>query len=194
MHNHFQSRGWHGYCTFISQDRPAASQSGRTAKEWIMEHEALHQDLNEILEMLRKKLCIDNAIIRRLEGEELKTVAYFGYGKEEALLRIMVGEGVTGHCAREKEPVIINDLSRYGGSYLAGIDNAQSEFCMPLLLGKRLVGTFNTESTAKDNFTPERVALISRLGEMLAHSVADSANRTGRLLATALARLEARAC
>jgi putative methionine-R-sulfoxide reductase with GAF domain len=155
-----------------------------------MEHEALHKDLNEILMMLKEKLCIDNAIIRRLEGEELKTVAYFGYRKEEAMLRIMIGEGVTGLCAQKKSPVVINDLSHYGGAYLAGIDNSKSEFCMPLMLGNGLIGTFNTESTARDNFTPERIELITRLGGMLASSVANLENRTGRLLASALARLE----
>ena len=161
-----------------------------TGKESKMLHKDFHEEFNEIIELLKLRLGIRNAILRRLEGEELLTIAYYGYGEDEARLRIFVGQGVTGLCAREKKTIVINDLAHYSGQYLAGIDNARSELCIPLMLSERLIGTFNIESTDKDNFTPDKIDLITRMSGMLVYSVADSENKTGRLLASALARLE----
>lgn len=155
-----------------------------------MPEEHFHGKFNEMISLLKVRLGIQNAIIRRLEDDELKTIAYFGYGEKEASLRIFVGQGVTGLCAKEKKCVLINDLSKYQGEYLAGIDHARSELCVPLILGTRLVGTFNIESTVPNNFDEEKIRLIRQMADMLVCSVADLGNKTGSLLASALARLE----
>jgi putative methionine-R-sulfoxide reductase with GAF domain len=149
-----------------------------------------HEDFNQIIDLLKIRLGISNAILRKLEGEELKTVGYYGYDEKEATLKIVIGQGVTGLCAKEQRNIVINDLEHYAGQYLSGIDNAKSELCIPLMFSKRLLGTLNIESTEKDNFTQDKIALISRIAEMLVQSLANSENQTGRLLASALARLE----
>jgi putative methionine-R-sulfoxide reductase with GAF domain len=155
-----------------------------------MSNTDFHGAFNEIMAQLKEKLGISNAIIRKLENDELKTAAYFGYGREEALLRIFLGQGVSGRCAEDKTTVVINDLSRYNGQYIAGIDNAQAELCIPMMIAGKVIGTFNIESTYKDNFTPEKVEFISRMAKMLVHNLASIENKAGLRLARALANLE----
>ena len=150
-----------------------------------------HHDFNFIMDQLRTRLGITNAIVRRLEGDELVTAGYFGYDEAEARLRIFIGQGVTGRCAAERRTVIIDDLAVYRGQYLAGISGARSELCVPLELGGRLVGTLNIESVERANFTPVRIALVARLANLLAHSIADPDNAAGLALARTLAMLEA---
>jgi putative methionine-R-sulfoxide reductase with GAF domain len=155
-----------------------------------MSYSDFHGSFNEIIGMLENRLGVHNAILRKLVGDELKTIAYYGYGEQEAHLKIVVGQGVTGLCAKEKKVIVINDLSRYSGQYLAGIGDAKSELCLPLLISDRLVGTFNIESTMVDNFSNDKIELIKNMSDMLAYSAANSENKTGSLLASALARLE----
>lgn len=155
-----------------------------------MSYNDFHDAFNDVLEQLQAKLGVSNAIIRKLEGDELKTVAYFGYGEREANLRIFVGEGITGRCAEENAPVVINDLGIYDGQYIAGISEAQSEACLPMRVSSRLVGTFNIESRTKHNFTPEKLQFLERMAGLLATNVADTQNKAGTKLARALARLD----
>lgn len=156
-----------------------------------MSYADFHDAVNDIMDQLKSKLGISNAIVRRLEGDELKTVAYFGYGEEEANLRIFVGQGITGLCAKENRIVVINDLKSYSGQYLSGIDNARSEVCAPIVAGGRLVGTFNIESPYPGNFTQDKIDTIVRMAGMLATNVAGNHNPTSNRLAKALAALEA---
>ncbi|MBI4977961.1 MAG: GAF domain-containing protein [Spirochaetes bacterium] len=149
-----------------------------------------HGDFKDIMGLLKDRLGINNAILRKLDGDELKTIAYFGYGENEAMMKIMVGQGVTGLCAKEKKNIVINDLEHYAGMYLSGIDGAKSELCIPLLLSGRLIGTLNIESIEKSNFSKEKIDLAVRIAQMLVHSVADLGNKTGRHLARTLALLE----
>ena len=58
------------------------------------------------------------------------------------------------------------------------------------MISGKLIGTFNIESTEVNNFNEDKISLISQMSEMLVYSVADSENNAGRLLASALARLE----
>ena len=158
-----------------------------------MSYADFHVALNDIMGQLKSKLGVSNAIIRRLEGDELKTVAHFGFGEEEAHVRIYLGQGVTGRCAKENTIIVINDLDSYKGQYISGIDNARAEICVPMTISGRLVGTFNIESTVKDNFTKEKIELITRMAAMLAPNVASIQSKAGTSLARALANLESRA-
>lgn len=147
-------------------------------------------DFTDIMETLKCRMGITNAIIRRLEGDELKTVAYFGYNEKEACLRIFVGQGVSGRCAKEARTIIVNDLEQYDGQYISGIDGAKSELCVPLARAGTVVGTLNVESTSRDNFTHDKIDIAERIAAMLVHSVANPENQAGRSLARALALLE----
>jgi two-component system, NtrC family, sensor kinase len=147
-------------------------------------------DFTAIMDMLKTRLGITNAIIRRLEGDELKTAGYFGYEKSEAQLRIFVGQGVTGRCAKENITIVINDLERYDGQYLAGISGARSELCIPIRRLGKLIGTLNVESVDKNNFTRDKIDVATGITEMLAHSLHDPTDAVGRNLARALAMLE----
>ncbi len=149
-----------------------------------------NNDFNFIIDLLKKRLGITNAIIRQLEGDELKTLAFFGYNEKEANLKIFLGQGVSGLCAQENRTILIQDLEIYSGEYLAGINSAQSELCIPLVFRNSVIGTFNIESTEKNNFTIDKIELIHKLAKMLVYSIAEPENETGRNLARTMAMLE----
>jgi putative methionine-R-sulfoxide reductase with GAF domain len=137
--------------------------------------------------LLKNRIGINNSIIRRLVGDELITVCHYGYNKKEAQLQIYLGEGVTGRCAVEKNCIIINDLDIYNGQYIAGIKNAKSELCIPLISNGKFIGTFNIESTEKGNFTKDKIDLIKSLSEILLLSlVSPETEASNKLVKTLL--------
>lgn len=122
----------------------------------------------EMIEFISARLNLDNAILRRLNAGRLFTVAAFGYGEEECRLHIFLGQGVTGQCALLGETICINDLSTYQGEYLAGIREARSELCIPLIGDQGMVvGTLNLESTIPCNFTEEKRDLLEKMARRI---------------------------
>jgi putative methionine-R-sulfoxide reductase with GAF domain len=111
-----------------------------------MDTNCFQADFAAIMDMLKQRLVITNAIIRRLEGDELKTTGYFGYAESEARLQIFVGQGVTGRGAKDNQTIVINGLEAYDGQYLTGISGARSELCIPIRRLGKLIGTLNVES------------------------------------------------
>ncbi|HOJ65023.1 MAG TPA: GAF domain-containing protein [Spirochaetota bacterium] len=135
-----------------------------------MNKNVVNMRFNEILEILKEKLRIKNAILRKLENEELITVAYFGYGEEEANIIIKIGRGVTGLTALRNKTIVINDLDNYKGEYIKGISNAKSEVCIPIRdKDNKVIGTFNIESEIPNNFTKEKVDFLESIALMLSN-------------------------
>ena len=155
-----------------------------------MDNKDFQEDFNFIMDMLKNRMGINNAIIRKLEGEELKTVAYFGYDEKEANLQVFVGQGVTGRCAAEKKNIVVDDLESYDGNYIAGIKGAKSELCIPLTRFGKLIGTLNIESLEKNNFTPEKIRIAEKICETLAHGIANPENSAAMKIARAMAMLD----
>ncbi|OHD21406.1 MAG: hypothetical protein A2086_10265 [Spirochaetes bacterium GWD1_27_9] len=154
-----------------------------------IEKSKLEKNFKEIIKILETRYNIKNAIIRKLENDELITIAYTGYGYAEAHISIRVGEGVTGTCASERRTIVINDLDTYKGKYIKGISCAKSEICIPIKYSGEVIGTFNIESSEKNSFSPDKVDFLERITDNITTSLVTS-NETIFRLAKSMAILE----
>lgn len=81
-----------------------------------------------------------------------------------------MGEGVVGETAKLRSTVAVQDVTQYP-SYVALIPGIRSEVAVPLLLGDRLLGVLDVESSAPSHFHPGRVALLEAVATPIARSI-----------------------
>jgi diguanylate cyclase (GGDEF)-like protein len=80
---------------------------------------------------------------------------------------IRLGEGITGRCAQEGRPVIVDDVSA-DPSYLPGVPDARSEVAVPLVVDGRVLGVLNAESPELRAYGVEDVRTLSVIGQQAA--------------------------
>ncbi|RKY41465.1 MAG: histidine kinase [Candidatus Makaraimicrobium thalassicum] len=93
------------------------------------------------------------------------------YLKERAL---KVGEGIVGLVAREKEPVIIPDVSedkRYREKKLAKREGLVSMLSVPMLVKDRVIGVINVYTVKPYKFTRSDIDLLSTVTNQAAVAI-----------------------
>ena len=80
-------------------------------------------------------------------------------------LVIPVGQGITGTVAQNREPMIDNNLSE-NDLYIADIDRAQSELCVPLAIGERVYGVIDCEHPELDYFTGQHLEQLTAIAAL----------------------------
>jgi len=128
--------------------------------------------LHRILSVSRELFGFENAIIRLLDedGEQLVTVASFGYSDEAAACRISVGEGVMGQVAASGDPLLVVDIDNEPG-YIRGISGARSELAVPLAAQGKVIGVFNVESCQPGAFREADIAPLMTLAGLAAIAI-----------------------
>lgn len=99
---------------------------------------------------------------------ELKVA--ISYGDVQRLPAVRVGEGIVGHAAQHKEPVLVNDVST-DPRYIDAVPDARSELAVPMLLQDRVIGVFDLESPELNAFTKRHVELLTLLAAQTAQAV-----------------------
>ena len=92
-----------------------------------------------------------------------------GEREEEArrVHRLRLGEGVVGRAAATRSPVRVSDVQEDEG-YLPRIPQTRAELAVPLLLGDRLIGVLDVQSSEPGAFRDDHVRLLSALAGQLA--------------------------
>lgn len=94
-----------------------------------------------------------------------------GHTKEMVqTLRIPFGEGLIGTAARERKPVVVDDV-RDDPRYIVAVEQARSELALPLIIKNRVVGVLDIESTEVGYFREEQVRFLSLLASQLAITI-----------------------
>lgn len=78
-----------------------------------------------------------------------------------------ISQGISGWVVRHGEPALVPDV-RLDPRYLGLIGSTVSELCVPLLVGSRVIGTVNVESSRFNAFTENDRRLLSTLATSLA--------------------------
>lgn len=132
----------------------------------------LSKDLQELaestVEALRKfwKYNFPAIIYYDEDRDELVISASHGYPLQKNS-RLKIGQGISGLAAKEKRPVIVNDL-RGNPIYLPGVPGALSEIAYPILKEGKLLGVINVESTELNAFGAEDLQTLSVISDFLA--------------------------
>jgi two-component system, OmpR family, sensor histidine kinase KdpD len=136
-------------------------------------------DLTEILETVLRSACdlldANGGSVMLVEGDELVTVCV--RGREEALgARIRLGDGVAGHVALRREPILIEghvDPTEFPG--LADREPyVQSAMSLPLVHHDVVVGVLNVNAAVGRAFTEYDLRAVSVFAEQAASAVANA--------------------
>ncbi len=131
-------------------------------------------DVREILERivgaLRDTLGFSNLAVMLIDEEDnrLKITAGSGYKPHVAeRITIAFGEGITGWVALSGLPQNVPDVLR-DPRYIMADESIRSEVCVPLAVGKRVIGVLNVESDQVAAFSDDTVRFLSTLAGQVA--------------------------
>jgi diguanylate cyclase (GGDEF)-like protein len=131
------------------------------------------QLLKNILQHLKETFDFLNISVLLVDEEKqtLYTHASISYSPEDSNLRLKIGQdGITGHVAKSKRMYYSPDVQK-DNYYVAGNNKTRSEVCFPLLIGERLIGVLDVESTRIDGFAPDALRLLSSLSAQIAIAI-----------------------
>jgi diguanylate cyclase (GGDEF)-like protein len=124
---------------------------------------------NAIAAELRSLVDYHNCRVFVSDGEELMPVAFLGELSSNTLsldlLRIRVGEGITGHCAELGESIVVADAANCEfGRQIEGTDPIEeSLLAVPLRYGSRVVGVIVVSKLGLNQFDEDDVRLLEVL-------------------------------
>jgi diguanylate cyclase (GGDEF)-like protein len=166
-----------------STDRPGAPQRERDVRS--IAHMKMLQSLSgklnrlndvreigdEIAAELRSLIDYHNCRVFVVDGEELEPVAFRGEFVVETvalpleLLRIRIGEGITGRCAERSESLLIGDAANCEfGARIPGTPSIEESLvAVPLRYGTRVVGVIVISKLGLDQFDEDDVRLLEVL-------------------------------
>ncbi len=84
--------------------------------------------------------------------------------------RVKMGEGVTGLAAKNREPILVEDV-RNTPFYIEALPHVRSELAIPLIVKNRVIGVIDIESTHANYFTPEHSRLLTVVGSRIAMGI-----------------------
>jgi serine/threonine protein kinase/GAF domain-containing protein len=133
-----------------------------------------------------------NILLLDTGGETLTVVASRGYENQAVGGRVRVGTGVIGIVAQKRRMLHVANLGQQRayaaaqrqqmikagrGAELAdaapvpGLQNAENQVAIPLMVGDRLVGVFSIETPTRRTFTEHDRALISIIADHIASAI-----------------------
>jgi GAF domain-containing protein len=131
-----------------------------------------------VLSILHETFRFQHSAVLTLErydddGEWLVMQASRGYSlREEGAFRMKVGErGVTSRAVRTGRLVYVPDVRR-DPDYVQGVERGRSEVAIPLLVGGRVVGVLDVESTRVDAFSAEDLETLKLFSTQVALALA----------------------
>ena len=133
----------------------------------------LDRVLASILAGATDLLPASSGSVMLLEGDELVVAA--AVGNERALgKRAAVGDGIAGHVARTREPLLID--GRASSALFPGLvrrtsGEVRSALCVPLLERGELLGVLNLSAPAEGDFSEYDLRAVSLFAEQAATAI-----------------------
>ncbi len=104
------------------------------------------------------------------ETQELEIKTAVRYGDIECQARVKLGEGLVGHAALTRQPILVPDVS-LEPRYIKVNDDARSELVIPLLVKERCIGVFDLESPELNAFTKDHLEILRLLASQAAVAI-----------------------
>lgn len=158
----------------------------RDAKREAMKRELLYEvgkrlsstlNLDEALKMIcdtLKKVVDYSAISIFLINEnkrEVSSVYVEGYDPaNDQDIKLKVGQGLVGWVAENRDPVIVDDVSK-DSRYFAGAPDTKSELVAPIEIDNRVIGVINLESSRVNAFDKNSLELLKAFASQAALTI-----------------------
>jgi putative nucleotidyltransferase with HDIG domain len=122
--------------------------------------------------LIRENLFPDNLGVLMMEPSPNQLRVHWSYQVDKPLKEtiIPVGKGITGQVAASGLPMRVGNARRAKG-YLDYDEATQSELCVPMKIGDRVIGVINAESTQLDHFSETDEQLMLTLAGQLASGI-----------------------
>src|ERR1051326_2440660 len=134
-------------------------------------------DLDTLLQRVAEvvKRVIDYEIFSILllneRTQELRFRFQIGYEPDfVAKTRVKVGEGVTGRAVKERQAVLVNDVTKER-HYIEAVSRVRSELAVPLITKNRVIGVIDIEAPQPGYFKEEHARLLMLIASRIAVSV-----------------------
>jgi GAF domain-containing protein len=109
-------------------------------------------------------------LLTNSSGTHLKVPPSYRTGNGPGNELIPLGKGVTGSVAESGQPMRIGDV-RLTEMYIETRPGTRSELCVPLKVGRRVIGVLNVESDRQDAFSAKDERLLTTLAGQLATAI-----------------------
>ncbi len=133
-------------------------------------------DLDRLLEQIARltRRLIDyrtfGILLLNERTGELEMKLAIQYGEKVTLPRVKLGEGLVGHAALTKAPVLVSDVSA-DPRYIKVLDDVRSELAIPMLIQDRCIGVVDLESPEFDAFSKRDVEILTLLASQAAVAI-----------------------
>lgn len=130
----------------------------------------LDQLLHRISLAMRILIDFDAFSILLVEGGYLRHRFSQRYDRRVEANNIPLGEGITGHVALTKEPLLVRDTLD-DNRYIPSHPDIRSELAVPLIVKDNVIGVVDLESERIGYFTEDHLRTVSLLAPSLAIAV-----------------------
>jgi sigma-B regulation protein RsbU (phosphoserine phosphatase) len=130
----------------------------------------LETSLRRVAELVRKVIDyqIFGILLLNEKTQELHIRFQVGYPREVAeRLRIKVGQGITGLAAKQREAILVDDVTREP-RFIPAVPNVRSELAVPLIVKNRVIGVINIEAEQPGYFQEEHKRLLTLIASRMA--------------------------
>lgn len=131
---------------------------------------ALDELLQRIAQGIRTLMDYDAFSILMLDGQSLHHRFSQRYDELVEVRDIPLGQGVTGHAASLREPILVRDTSD-DDRYIPAHPHIRSEVAIPLIVKDRVIGVLDVESAKLAYFTEDHVRTLTLLAPQIAVAI-----------------------
>ncbi|KAA0891433.1 GAF domain-containing protein [Oryzomonas rubra] len=136
-------------------------------------------ELSEVLHMVATKLAVQLHAsvcnIYLMEGEELVLKATYGYEQEKiGMIRLKIGEGITGTVAKEMQPINLSRASqdpRYKVFPELNEEKYNSMLSFPITDKKDVYGVINLQTTSMRSFPEDEIYFVSIIANLILSAI-----------------------
>lgn len=101
---------------------------------------------------------------------DLRMRFQIGHRPEIERMRIRMGQGIVGHVAQTRQPVLLNDV-RQAENYINANPEVQSELAVPLITKNRVIGVIDIQAEQPNYFKPEHLHLLQLTASRIAGAI-----------------------
>ncbi len=130
----------------------------------------LDQLLSKIAMAVRVLMDFDSFSILLTEGDHLRHRFSLRYDERVEVDNIRIGEGVTGHAAMLREPILVRD-TQVDHRYIPAHPDIRSEMAVPLIIKDRVIGVIDVESVRMGHFSEDHLRTLVLLAAPVASAV-----------------------
>jgi PAS domain S-box-containing protein len=119
------------------------------------------------------KMGFSDCVVYFLDEDKKQLIQNAAFGEDKNptaneivnILEIPLGQGITGHVAQTKKPLIVDNLKE-DYRYIQDISLAQSEICVPILIDGRVVGVIDCEDQRVGYFNEFHLETLTTVAAM----------------------------